>query len=178
MNRRRYPAPQCTASFYCPSSTLSDHLMFHWSSRTPLPAIILSLFFFFFFLSLYLQPVRGFRQAVCAQVWNLDTRGRKDPLDGKLAGVPTRGRRCLFCVRAHHEGESWATSRSERSHGLLAVQFIRPADICSFISTVMKNVSATWPFSPFVCRVLPTAAVVAPANTWWGCKALNYTWFN
>lgn len=61
---------------------------------------------------------------------------------------------------------------------LLAVQFIRPADICGFISTVMKNVSATWPFSPFVCRVLPTAAVVAPANTWWGCKALNYTWFN
>lgn len=151
----------------------------------PAPPSYYSPPFLLFFLSLYLQPVRGFCHTVCAEVWNLDTRAgsRPHPLHRKLAGVSTRGRRCLFCVRAHHGGEAEqragrsAHSRPRRS--LLAVCFIRPADICGFISTIMKTVSATWPFSPsFVCRVLPTAAVVAPANTWWGCKALNYTWFN
>lgn len=67
------------------------------------------------FRSLYLQPVRGFCHTVRAEVWNLDTRGKKHPLRGKLASVSTRGRGCLFCVRADQEGESWAPSRSERS---------------------------------------------------------------
>lgn len=160
---------------------LSDHLMFHCISCTPLLAIIHSLFSLFFFFCLQEEFA-----TLCAKVWNLDTRGWKRTASS--AGEVDRCVRMwvgMFVLFAACCGQpvvirSVLIASGEFNDEQVGASHDAASSLsASFIPQTFAASLVMWPFTPsFVCSVLPTTAVVAHANTWRGCKALNYTWFN